>query len=157
LRGRIPRKFYDILAAIESPTAAEAIRRIGGLYTVEKPVRGSPPEIRLGARQTRARPVIENLPRWLDRTLHDLFAKSDMAGAIRYALTRQTALPSYLDDGTIEIDNAATCSLRMSRSDARTPSSRAPTAVKNALPPSTHYSVQPSSTASIRNATSDTS
>ena len=30
-----------------------------------------------------------------------------MAGAIRYALTRWTALTRYLDDGTIEIDNNA--------------------------------------------------
>ena len=36
-----------------------------------------------------------------------LRAKSDMAGAIRYALTRWTALTRYLDDGTIEIDNNA--------------------------------------------------
>lgn len=30
-----------------------------------------------------------------------------MAGAIRYALTRWTALARYLDDGTIEIDKNA--------------------------------------------------
>jgi transposase len=101
------RKFHDILAATESATAAEAIRRIGELYAVEKQVRGSPPEIRLAARQTRARPTMEDLRRWLELTLQNLSAKSDMAGAIRYALTRWTALTRYLDDGTIEIDNNA--------------------------------------------------
>jgi len=101
------RKFHDILAATESATAAEAIRRIGELYAVEKQVRGSPPEIRLAARQTRARPAMEDLRRWLELTLQNLSAKSDMAGAIRYALTRWTALTRYLDDGTIEIDNNA--------------------------------------------------
>jgi transposase len=101
------RKFHDILAATESPTAVEAVRRIGELYAVEKQARGSPPEIRLQARQARARPIMEDLRRWLDRTLQDLSAKSDMAGAIRYALTRWTALTRYLDDGTIEIDNNA--------------------------------------------------
>ena len=50
---------------------------------------------------------MEDLRRWLDRTLQNLSAKSDMAGAIRYALTRWTALTRYLDDGTIEIDNNA--------------------------------------------------
>ena len=30
-----------------------------------------------------------------------------MAGAIRYALSRWTALTRYLDDGTVEIDNNA--------------------------------------------------
>jgi len=51
--------------------------------------------------------VIEDLRRWLELTLQDLSAKSDMAGAIRYALTRWIALTRYLDDGTIEIDNNA--------------------------------------------------
>ena len=50
---------------------------------------------------------MEDLRRWLDRTLQNLSAKSDMAGAIRYALTRWTALKRYLEDGTIEIDNNA--------------------------------------------------
>jgi transposase len=50
---------------------------------------------------------MEDLRRWLDRTLQNLSAKSDMAGAIRYALTRWTALTRYLDDGTVEIDNNA--------------------------------------------------
>jgi transposase len=101
------RKFHDILAATDSPTATEAVRRIGELYAVEKQVRGSPPEIRLAARQARARPVMEDLRRWLDHTLQNLSAKSDMAGAIRDALTHGTALTRYLDDGTIEIDNNA--------------------------------------------------
>jgi hypothetical protein len=47
---------------------------------------------------------MEDLRRWLELTLQNLSAKSDMAGAIRYALTRWTALTRYLDDRTIEID-----------------------------------------------------
>lgn len=101
------RKFHDIFAATASATASEAIRRIGSLYAVEKQVRGSPPEIRLAARQALARPVMEALRVWLDQTLQTLSAKSDMAGAIRYALSRWTALTRYLDDGTVEIDNNA--------------------------------------------------
>ncbi|MBB5057405.1 transposase-like protein [Granulicella aggregans] len=101
------RKFHDIFAATASATASEAIRRIGLLYAVEKQVRGSPPEIRLTARQARATPVMEELRVWLDQTLQTLSAKSDMAGEIRYALSRWTALTRYLDDGTVEIDNNA--------------------------------------------------
>jgi len=152
------RKFHDILAATDSPTAAEAVRRIGELYAVEKQVRGSPPEIRLAGRQTRVRPIMQDLRRWLDRTLQDLSAKSDMAGAIRYALTRWTALTRYLDDGTIEIDNnAAERALRVVALGRKTICSLARTAAENAPPPSTLCSVQPSSTASTRNGTSDTS
>jgi transposase len=101
------RKFHDILAATQSPTASEAIRRIGELYAIEKEVRGSPPEIRLAIRQARARPVMEDLRAWFEATLQTLSAKSDMAGAIRYALSRWTALTRYLDDGEVEIDNNA--------------------------------------------------
>lgn len=101
------RKFHDIFAATASATASEAIRRIGLLYAIEKQVRGSPPEARLAARQERAAPVMEELRVWLNQTLQTLSTKSDMAGAIRYALTRWTALTRYLEDGTIEIDNNA--------------------------------------------------
>jgi len=101
------RKFHEILAATQSPTASEAIRRIGELYAIEKEVRGSPPEIRLAIRQARARPVMEDLRAWFDATLQTLSAKSDMAGAIRYAISRWTALTRYLDDGVVEIDNNA--------------------------------------------------
>jgi len=94
-------EFHDILAA------AEAVHRIDELYAVEKQVRGSPPEIRFAARQARAMPIMEDLRHWLDRMLQNLSAKSDMAGAIRYALTRWTAVTRYLDDGTVEIDNNA--------------------------------------------------
>lgn len=41
-----------------------------------------------------------------------------MAGAIRYALTRWTALTRYLDDGTIEID-AQRCRTGVVRRRAR--------------------------------------
>jgi hypothetical protein len=101
------RKFHDILAATQSPTASEGIRRIGELYAIEKEVRGSPPEIRLAMRQTRARPVMEGLKAWFEATIQTLSAKSDMAGAIRYALSRGTALTRYLDGGEVEIDNNA--------------------------------------------------
>ncbi len=50
---------------------------------------------------------MEDLQHWLDQTLLTLSIKSDMAGAIRYALTRWTALTRYLHDGTVEIDNNA--------------------------------------------------
>ena len=70
-------------------------------------MRGSPPEIRLAARQARSKPIIEELKRWLEQTLKTLSTKSDMAGAIRYALSRWVALTRYLDDGTVEIDNNA--------------------------------------------------
>ena len=39
--------------------------------------------------------------------LRSLSAKSETAGAIRYALSRWRALTRYVDDGLLEIDNSA--------------------------------------------------
>jgi hypothetical protein len=85
----------------------QSIGRIGALYDIEREIRGKPVDIRLEVRQTRARPLMDDLHRWLNQTLAKLSRKSDTAVAIRYALSRWRALTRYLDDGSIEIDNSA--------------------------------------------------
>ena len=47
------------------------------------------------------------LKTWLEATRPKLSAKSELAGAMRYALARWTALERYIDDGRLEIDNNA--------------------------------------------------
>ena len=44
---------------------------------------------------------------WLEARLAKLSKKSELAAAIRYALTRWSALMRYRDDGRVEIDNNA--------------------------------------------------
>ncbi len=96
-----------------SPMAAEALARIGKLYEIEEAIRGRPPEERRAVRQARAGPLLEDIRAWFEATLAQVSAKSALAVAIRYALTRWTALIRYRDDGHIEIDNnAAERSLR---------------------------------------------
>ena len=57
--------------------------------------------------------MLDDLHEWLQATLATVSKKSELAVAIRYALTRWTALTRYRDDGGIEIDNnAAERSLR---------------------------------------------
>lgn len=99
------RKFYDLYVAEHSPLAAEAIRRIGELYAIEREIRGRKPSERAQVRQQRAGPLLETLQQWLAATLRMVSAKSELAGAIKYALLRWTALTRYRDDGRIEIDN----------------------------------------------------
>jgi hypothetical protein len=50
---------------------------------------------------------LNDLHQWLIATVKQLSKKSDLAGAIHYALARWTALTRYRDDGRIEIDNNA--------------------------------------------------
>ena len=51
--------------------------------------------------------MLEDLHRWFQSTLTRLSRKSPLARAIRYALTRWTALTRYRDDGRLEMDNIA--------------------------------------------------
>ena len=99
------RNFYDIYVANRSPIAAEAIRRIGTLYAIEREIRGHLPAERVAVRQERAAPLLEQLHAWLSVTLRTVSAKSPLGVAINYALTRWTQLTRYRDDGRIEVDN----------------------------------------------------
>jgi transposase len=107
------RKFFEIHAANGSPVAAEALARIGELYAIEDEVRGKPPDERREVRQARAGPALDALHAWLHEQLAKVAKKSEFALAIRYTLSRWTALTRYRDDGRVEIDNnAAERSLR---------------------------------------------
>ncbi|MBB4861153.1 transposase [Novosphingobium chloroacetimidivorans] len=105
--AHVRRKFFDIHAANGSAVAREAFDRIAALYAVEDDIRGAPPERRRSERQTRAGPLLQALRTWLETTLPKLSRKSDLAIAVRYALSRWQALGRYLDDGRLEIDNNA--------------------------------------------------
>ncbi len=54
-----------------------------------------------------AKPLLDNLERWLNATLATLSRKSDTAAAILYALKLLPALTRYAGDSRIEIDNSA--------------------------------------------------
>ena len=103
--AHIRRKFVDLFQSEGSVVAEEAIRRIAALYVVEKQVRGLAPEDRAKLRQDRAKPVLDDLDAWLNLQLPKISGKSELAKAIRYALTRIKRLRPYLDHGTLEIDN----------------------------------------------------
>jgi transposase len=101
------RKFHDIHLAHASPTTTEALARIGALYAIEDQIRGKPVDLRLSVRQARARPLLDDLRKWMEKALRSLSSKSETAAAIRYAISRWRALTRYTDDGLLEIDNSA--------------------------------------------------
>jgi hypothetical protein len=90
-----------------SPIAAEALQRIGELYTLERQIRGQLPAERARARAERAAPKLDDLRAWLTATHRSLSVKSPLAGAIQYTLARWIALTRYIEDGRIEVDNNA--------------------------------------------------
>lgn len=103
--AHVRRKFFDLHTTGKSPIASEALQRIQALYAIEADVRGRPPDERRRTRENRAGPRLEEMRAWLDQTLRRTSRRSDLASAIRYALSRWTALTRYASDGRVEIDN----------------------------------------------------
>ena len=102
--AHIRRKFVDVFQSQGLEVAEEAIQRIAGLYAVEKEARGLTPQERVRLRQHRAKPILDDLEVWLAAQLTRIPGKSELAKAIRYALTRLKKLRPYLDHGFLEID-----------------------------------------------------
>ena len=88
-----------------SAIAEEAIKRIAQLYGVEKLARGQSREARVALRQSKAKPIFDELKEWLPAQLPNISAKSPLAQAIRYALNRMPKARPYLDNGFLELDN----------------------------------------------------
>ena len=101
------RPFFDLHASTGSPLALEALQRIAALYAIEATIRGQSPEARLAVRQAQSAPLFSDLRTWLEMTLSRISGKSELAGAIRYMLTRWNALTLVLHDGRACMDNNA--------------------------------------------------
>ncbi len=101
----VRRKSVDVFKASGLEVAEEAIKRIALLYAVEKEARGKSPEERVQLRQERSKPIFDDLEIWLQAQLSRIPGKSDIAKAIRYALTRVSKMRDYLDHGVLELDN----------------------------------------------------
>lgn len=101
------RKFFDVYAATQSPLAAEALQRIAALYQIERTVRGKARDVRLATRGAKSTPLFTDLNAWLEKTQARISGKSDLAGAIRYTLSRWQALTLVLRDGRTCVDNNA--------------------------------------------------
>jgi transposase len=105
--AHVRRKFYDIQVANNSPLAKTALERIGELYGVEEQIRGQSADIRREIRAARSGPLLDALYRWFKDLLTQVSAKSELAVATRYAMSRWKALTRFVENGTIDIDNNA--------------------------------------------------
>ena len=103
--AHVRRKFFDVHQANGSTIAREALDKIGALYAIEQDIRGRLSSERQRVRQARAGPLLAALKAWLEATRPKLSGKSELAAAMRYALSRWAALTRYCDDGRLEIDN----------------------------------------------------
>ena len=101
----VRRKFVEVYEAQGSAIAKEVIERIADLYRVEKEARGQSPQERAILRQTKAKPVFDDLEDWQQLQLPKISGKTPLAQAIRYALGRMPKARAYLSNGMLELDN----------------------------------------------------
>jgi hypothetical protein len=101
------RQIYEAHQKTKSPLSEEALERIAELFAIEKAVNAKEPAERLTARQEKSLPLLADLKAFYDQALAKISAKSSLAGAIRYSLTRWDALLRYTTDGRLEMTNNA--------------------------------------------------
>ena len=82
-----------------SPIAFEAVRRIDGLFDIEREINGLSAAGRLAVRQERGTPLVAALEAWMRAERAKLSRHNAVAKAIDYMLTRWQAFTRFLDDG----------------------------------------------------------
>ena len=87
--------------------ADQALALIQKLYAIEKKIKDDPPDKRFEVRQHEAKPVIDKLSKWLQKSLSHVPPKTVLGKALVYLHNQWDRLVGYLDDGRYPIDNNA--------------------------------------------------
>ena len=98
------RKIFDVWETTKSPVAQEALDRIAAFYAIEAKAQFAPVKERLAHRAATA-PLVEAFFAWAEKIVGKLSAKSALAEAFRYTITRRDALSRFVADARLEIDN----------------------------------------------------
>ncbi len=94
-------------AAPISPMALEAVKRIDGLFDIEREINGLTADQRLERRRKDSLPLVDDLQVWLQTERAKLSRSSPVAEAIDYMLKRWDGFTSFLQDGRICLTNNA--------------------------------------------------
>jgi hypothetical protein len=98
-------RFYELHVNESSHLATQTITTMAALWKVEEDIRGKDPATRVKARQKKYAAIVARLFELWETELPRLSGKSKLAEAIRYAISRRTALERFLSDGRVEIDS----------------------------------------------------
>jgi hypothetical protein len=101
------RKAQGKTAGVISPLALEAVRRIDGLFEIERSINGDNAERRRAVRQELSAPLVADLERWLREQRPKLSRGNDLAKAMDYVLKRWPAFTRFLGDGRVCLSNNA--------------------------------------------------
>jgi transposase len=98
------RKIFDVWEATKSAVAKTALDQIAEFYAIEDQGRFAPPAERL-AHRAAVIPLLDAFFTWAEATERKLSARSVLAQALRYIITRRTALTRFASDARLEPDN----------------------------------------------------
>ncbi|EIE5051878.1 IS66 family transposase, partial [Salmonella enterica subsp. enterica serovar Java] len=99
------RGFADLYKISKDPRAAIAVKKIAGLYRLEKKISSRPVEKIRQWRQRYARPILEDLWLWLEEQEPKCSPGRALHKAIVYALSHRVELSRFLEDGAVPLDN----------------------------------------------------
>ena len=101
------RKAQGKKAAVISPLALEAVRRIDALFEIERAINGQSADWRKIVRQEQSAPLVADLEAWMRTERAKLSRGNDVAKAMEYMLKRWSAFTRFLDDGRLCLSNNA--------------------------------------------------
>jgi len=101
------RKFFEAHKLNHSEIAKQALDRIGQLYDIEREVQELSEVQRLGIRQARSQPLLDEFKLWLTSQRLQLVNADVTAKAIDYTLKRWAALLVHVSDARVPVDNNA--------------------------------------------------
>ena len=93
--------------SVATPATEDLLKRIGELFVIEAAIKGKTPEERLKLRSEEALPRLAELKIKYEALLAKISGKSELATALRYALSRWGSFTRYTTDGRLEISNNA--------------------------------------------------
>ena len=85
--------------------ADQAIAFIQKLYVIEKKLKDKPNDERYAIRQQQAKPIIDKIQKWLEKSLPNVPPKTALGKALHYLHNQWPRLTAYLEDGAYSIDN----------------------------------------------------
>jgi len=105
------RRYFDEAVKAQGKKAAKGgkaragLSKIQKLYAIEKRIADQSPEERKRVRQEQAKPILDEMEIWLNKSLLEVPPASLTGKALVYLRNQWVSLQRYLEDGRLSIDN----------------------------------------------------
>lgn len=101
------RRYFEKALDNDPKRAEYFLTRVQMLYAMEQKAKDKnvPDDVVKRYRQIYAKPIIEELEKWMEKSSYEVLPKSSIGKAIAYTRNIYPALTRYIEDGKFEIDN----------------------------------------------------